>query len=42
MDPPEFWASGALEKFIATRKPEWLKDPDQGDIPQISEEERSA
>ena len=40
-DMPEFWPSGTLEKFIAMRKPEWLKDPDQGDNPQISEEERS-
>jgi hypothetical protein len=28
---PEFWPSGALEKFIAMRKPEWLKNPDTGD-----------
>ena len=32
-DMPEYWPSGTLEKFIATRKPEWLKGPDQGDNP---------
>jgi hypothetical protein len=32
-DMPEFWPSGSLEKFIAIRKPAWLKDPDQGDNP---------
>jgi hypothetical protein len=30
---PENWPRAALEKFIAMRKPEWLKDPDQGDNP---------
>jgi hypothetical protein len=29
---PEFWESDALEKFIAKRKPEWLKNPDTADI----------
>jgi len=38
-DMPEYWPSGTLEKFIATRKPEWLKGPDQGDNPQVSEED---
>jgi hypothetical protein len=37
---PEYWPSGTLEKFIATRKPEWLKGPDQGDNPQVSEEDQ--
>jgi len=32
-DKPEFWPGGTLEKFIALRKPEWLKNPDQGDNP---------
>jgi hypothetical protein len=30
---PEYWDSNALEKYIAMRKPEWLKDPDNGDLP---------
>jgi hypothetical protein len=28
---PEFWDSEALEKFIAKRKLEWLKEPDSTD-----------
>ena len=30
-DPPEFWDSEALEKHIAKRKLEWLKEPDTSD-----------
>ena len=30
-DPPEFWDSEALEKYIAKRKLEWLKEPDTSD-----------
>lgn len=28
---PEFWDGEALEKFIAKRKLEWLKEPDSTD-----------
>ena len=34
-DPPEFWDSEALEKYIAKRKLEWLKEPDTSDDPYI-------
>jgi hypothetical protein len=34
-DPPEFWDSEALEKYIARRKLEWLKEPDTSDDPYI-------
>ena len=30
-EPPEFWDSEALEKHIAKRKLEWLKEPDTSD-----------
>ena len=30
-EPPEYWDSEALEKHIAKRKLEWLKEPDRSD-----------